>query len=56
MSKSLGLEDDKMVDVVNLKFDKDQTHDFAEVNDHIFPVYHMNKNNFAFKIAKCIDF
>ena len=44
-SKSLGLEDDKMIDVVNLKFDKNQTYDFAETSDHIFPAYHMNKNN-----------
>lgn len=44
-SKSLGLKEDKTIDVVNLKFDKNQTHDFAETNDHIFPAYHMNKNN-----------
>lgn len=43
--KSLGLEDDKEVDVINLKFDKNQTYDFAETSDHIFPAYHMNKNN-----------
>jgi predicted DNA-binding protein (MmcQ/YjbR family) len=28
-----------------LKFDKNQTYDFAETSDHIFPAYHMNKNN-----------
>lgn len=44
-SKSLGLEYDKMIDVINLKFDKNQTYDFAETSDHIFPAYHMNKNN-----------
>ena len=44
-SKSLGLKEDKTIDVINLKFDKNQTHDFAETNDHIFPAYHMNKNN-----------
>ena len=44
-SKSLGLEDDQEIDVINLKFDKNQTYDFAETNDHIFPAYHMNKNN-----------
>jgi len=43
--KSLGLEDDKEIDVINLKFDKNQTYDFAETSDHIFPAYHMNKNN-----------
>lgn len=44
-SKSLGLKEDKAIDVINLKFDKNQTYDFAETNDHIFPAYHMNKNN-----------
>ena len=42
---SLGLKEDKQVDVINLKFDKNQTYDFAETNDHVFPAYHMNKNN-----------
>ena len=42
---SLGLKDDRQIDVINLKFDKNQTYDFAETNDHIFPAYHMNKNN-----------
>ena len=42
---SLGLKDDKQIDIINLKFDKNQTYDFAETNDHIFPAYHMNKNN-----------
>lgn len=44
-SKSLGLKEDKVIDVINLKFDKNQTYDFAETSDHIFPAYHMNKNN-----------
>lgn len=44
-SKSLGLNGEKEIDVINLKFDKNQTYDFAETNDHIFPAYHMNKNN-----------
>lgn len=44
-SKSLRLKDDQEIDVINLKFDKNQTYDFAETNDHIFPAYHMNKNN-----------
>lgn len=44
-SKSLGLKDDKEIDIINLKFDKNQTYDFAETSDHIFPAYHMNKNN-----------
>lgn len=44
-SKSLGLKEDKTIDVINLKFDKNQTYDFAETSNHIFPAYHMNKNN-----------
>ena len=44
-SKSLGLKEDKAIDVINLKFDKNQTYDIAETSDHIFPAYHMNKNN-----------
>ena len=44
-SKSLGLKEDKAIDVINLKFDKNQTYDFAKTSDHIFPAYHMNKNN-----------
>lgn len=44
-SKSLGLKDEKEIDIMNLKFDKNQTYDFAETSDHIFPAYHMNKNN-----------
>ena len=44
-SESLGLKDAKEIDIINLKFDKNQTYDFAETNDHIFPAYHMNKNN-----------
>ena len=44
-SKSLGLKEDKTIDVINLKFDKNQTYDFAETSDHIFPAYHMNKSN-----------
>jgi predicted DNA-binding protein (MmcQ/YjbR family) len=44
-SKSLGIKEDKAIDIINLKFDKNQTYDFAETSDHIFPAYHMNKNN-----------
>ena len=44
-SKNLGLKEDEKIDVINLKFDKNQTYDFAETNDHTFPAYHMNKNN-----------
>lgn len=38
-------EHNDTVEVINLKFDKNQTYDFAETSDHIFPAYRMNKNN-----------
>lgn len=44
-SSSLGLKDNKEIDVINLKFDKNQTYDFASSSEAIFPAYHMNKNN-----------
>ncbi len=44
-SKSLGIEEDKEIEIINLKFDRGQALDFAESNEHIFPAYHMNKNN-----------
>lgn len=48
-ARSLGIEGarlgDDNVEIINLKFDKNQTYDFAETSDHIFPAYHMNKNN-----------
>ena len=39
-----GCENDE-IEIINLKFDKNQTYDFAETSDRIFPAYHMNKNN-----------
>ena len=44
-ANSLGLKDNRQINVINLKFNKNQTYDFAETNDHVFPAYHMNKNN-----------
>lgn len=43
--KSLGLDSDKDVDIINLKFDNGQALEFAENNEHIYPAYHMNKRN-----------
>ena len=42
---SLGLKENGQINVINLKFNKNQTYDFAETSDHIFLAYHMNKNN-----------
>ena len=44
-SKSLGLEEDREIEIINLKFDKGQALDFAESSEHIYPAYHMNKYN-----------
>ena len=44
-NKEAKPKDDKEIEIINLKFDKNQTYDFAETSDHIFPAYHMNKNN-----------
>ena len=43
--RSLGVEREGEVEIINLKFDKGQAMDFAEGNEGIFPAYHMNKNN-----------
>ena len=44
-SKSLGIKDDNEIEIINLKFDKNQALEFAESNEHVFPAYHMNKQN-----------
>ncbi len=41
----LGLETEKDVEIIDLKFDKGQALDFAESTADIFPGYHMNKRN-----------
>ncbi|MBQ3348580.1 MmcQ/YjbR family DNA-binding protein, partial [Candidatus Saccharibacteria bacterium] len=42
---TLGIDSNKKAEIINLKFDKGEALDFAETSDHIFPAYHMNKNN-----------
>lgn len=42
---TLGIDGDQKAEIINLKFDKGEALDFAEASDHIFPAYHMNKNN-----------
>lgn len=41
----LGLKSDKMVEIIDLKFDKNQALDFAQNTPGIYPGYHMNKMN-----------
>lgn len=43
--RNLGVEREGEVEIINLKFDRNQAMDFAESNDGIFPAYHMNKMN-----------
>ena len=41
----LGLKTDEKVDIIDLKFDKNQALDFAENTPGVYPGYHMNKMN-----------
>ena len=41
----LGLDTDRNVDIIDLKFDDGQAADFAHDNTNIFPGWHMNKRN-----------
>lgn len=41
----LGLKSDEMVEIIDLKFDKNQALDFAQNTPEIYPGYHMNKMN-----------
>lgn len=42
---TLGLSDDELVDIINLKFDAGMALEFASNADGIYPAYHMNKMN-----------
>lgn len=41
----LGLDADKDIDIIDLKFDDGQAADFADGNDNVFPGWRMNKHN-----------
>ena len=41
----LGLESDELVEILDVRFDKNEALDFAHSNENIYPGYHMNKNN-----------
>ena len=41
----LGLDTDKDVDIIDLKFDDGEAADFAHDNANVFPGWHMNKRN-----------
>lgn len=41
----LGLDSEREVQIMDVRFDKGQAPDFAASNENVFPGYHMNKNN-----------
>lgn len=43
--KSLGMDSNEKVDIINLKFDNGQALDFAENTPGVYPAYHMNKKH-----------
>ena len=43
--KSLGMDSNEKVDIINLKFDNGQALDLAENTPGIYPAYHMNKKH-----------
>lgn len=44
-AQKLGLDRDEEVEIIDLRFDKNEALEFASSHDHIYPGYHMNKNN-----------
>ncbi len=44
-NKLAGQTSDEEVEVIDVRFPKNEALDFAESNDNVFPGYHMNKNN-----------
>ena len=43
--RKLGLETDKDVEIIDLRFEKGQAREFAASNENVLPGYHMNKDN-----------
>lgn len=44
-NKLPGQTSDEEVEIIDIRFQKNEALDFAESNDNVFPGYHMNKNN-----------
>ncbi len=44
-NKLAGQTSDEEVEIIDIRFQKNEALDFAESNDNVFPGYHMNKNN-----------
>lgn len=43
--RKLGFDTDEEVEIIDLRFLKNEARDFAASNEGILPGYHMNKNN-----------
>lgn len=41
----LGFASDEVIEILDLRFDKNSARDFAASSEHIFPGYHMNRNS-----------
>ena len=43
--RKLGLDSDEKVEVMDLRFVKNEAREFAAGSENVYPGYHMNKNN-----------
>ena len=46
-NKLVGQTSEKEVEIIDIRFQKNEALEFAESNDNVFPGYHMNKNNWV---------
>ena len=44
-NKLAGQTSEEKVEIIDIRFQKNEALEFAESNDNVFPGYHMNKNN-----------
>ena len=44
-NKLVGQTSEEEVEIIDIRFQKNEALEFAESNDNVFPGYHMNKNN-----------
>lgn len=53
--RKLGIESDKIVEIIDLRYQKDKIESIVDMNK-IFPGYHMNKNNWiAIRLDESLD-
>ena len=46
-NKLAGQTSEEEVEIIDIRFQKNEALEFAESNDNVFPGYHMNKNNWV---------